>query len=37
VVRSSRRLVTSIAGALAAVIVVRSLPDLARYLRIREM
>jgi hypothetical protein len=35
--RSPRRLVTSIAGALAAVVVVRSLPDVARYLRIREM
>ncbi len=32
-----RKLVTSVVGALAAALIVRSLPDLARYLKIREM
>jgi hypothetical protein len=32
-----RRIVASIVVALVAAIVIRSLPDLARYLRIREL
>jgi hypothetical protein len=36
-VRSIRKLITSVLGALVAVLAVRSLPDVARYLKIREM
>ena len=34
---SFRKLVTSVLGALAAGLLVKSLPDVARYLKIREM
>jgi len=36
-VRSFGRFLTSIIGALAAALLVKSLPDIARYLRLREM
>ena len=36
-VHAIRKLVASVVGALAAALIVRSLPDLARYLKIREM
>jgi hypothetical protein len=36
-VHGIRKLVTSSMGALVAALIVRSLPDIARYLKIREM
>jgi hypothetical protein len=36
-VRSIGRFVTSVLGALAAAVLVKSIPDIARYLRLREM
>jgi len=36
-VHAIRKLVTSILAALAAGLIVKSLPDVARYLKIREM